>query len=78
MLDGSESESNCTINLMIENLLIDKSKEELNLQLEYENDYCNIIQNNSERNNLSNNQHLIELLNNNVYELMDRKNQSLI
>lgn len=78
MLDGSESESNCTINLMIENLLIDKSKEELNLQLEYENDYCNIIQNNSERNNLSNNQQLIELLNNNVYELMDRKNQSLI
>lgn len=59
MLDGNENnESNNTVNLMIENLLIEKKKIEYDLLMEYENEVQEFIQIESQNNILKGNEYI--------------------
>lgn len=58
MLDGNENnEANNTINLMIENLLIEKNKNDYDLQMEHENDIQDFLTAESQIDNLTQNEH---------------------
>ncbi len=77
MIDGVDSDSNFTINLMINNLLIDKNKEEINLNLEMENSFYLILQKHIDSNIINSNEQLIGRLFLDIQSVLDKKNDFL-
>lgn len=62
MLDGNDAnDANNTINLMIENLLIEKNKIDYDLRLEYENDIQNMLSDESQNDLLKKSDYLQKL-----------------